>query len=57
MTPADILMWFIGRGGSDPDRVGSHGDAHGRPIQRRHWFDFIVFGLAQGSIYALIAMG
>jgi branched-chain amino acid transport system permease protein len=22
-----------------------------------HWFDFIVFGLAQGSIYALIAMG
>jgi branched-chain amino acid transport system permease protein len=23
----------------------------------RHWFDFVVFGLAQGSIYALIAMG
>jgi branched-chain amino acid transport system permease protein len=23
----------------------------------RHWFDFIVFGLAQGSIYALIALG
>jgi len=22
-----------------------------------HWFDFIVFGLAQGSIYALIALG
>jgi branched-chain amino acid transport system permease protein len=22
-----------------------------------HWFDFIIFGLAQGSIYALIAMG
>jgi branched-chain amino acid transport system permease protein len=23
----------------------------------RHWFDFMVFGLAQGSVYALIAMG
>jgi branched-chain amino acid transport system permease protein len=23
----------------------------------RHWFDFMIFGLAQGSIYALIAMG
>ena len=22
-----------------------------------HWFDFVVFGLAQGSIYALIALG
>ena len=22
-----------------------------------HWFDFVIFGLAQGSIYALIAMG
>ncbi len=22
-----------------------------------HWFDFLIFGLAQGSIYALIAMG
>jgi branched-chain amino acid transport system permease protein len=22
-----------------------------------HWFDFMIFGLAQGSIYALIAMG
>jgi branched-chain amino acid transport system permease protein len=24
---------------------------------RHHWFDFFIFGLAQGSIYALIAMG
>jgi len=24
---------------------------------RYHWFDFVVFGLAQGSVYALIAMG
>jgi branched-chain amino acid transport system permease protein len=23
----------------------------------RHWFDFLIFGLAQGSIYALIALG
>ena len=23
----------------------------------RHWIDFIIFGLAQGSIYALIATG
>jgi branched-chain amino acid transport system permease protein len=23
----------------------------------RHWFDFMIFGLAQGSVYALIAMG
>ncbi len=25
--------------------------------QPRHWIDFVIFGLAQGSIYALIAMG
>jgi len=24
--------------------------------QAHHWFDFVVFGLAQGSIYALIGM-
>jgi len=49
-------MWFIG-GGSDPDRVGFHGDAHGRPITAPGTGDFIVFGPRQGSIYALIAMG
>ena len=26
-------------------------------LPAHHWFDFVIFGLAQGSIYALIAMG
>ena len=38
-----------------PDRIRSDPDEG--PYTASHWFDFIIFGLAQGSIYALIAMG
>ncbi|MBM4332969.1 MAG: branched-chain amino acid ABC transporter permease [Deltaproteobacteria bacterium] len=57
MTPTDIVMWLIGGGmlaliiwGSTATLIAGRYTAH-------HWFDFMVFGLAQGSIYALIAMG
>ncbi len=53
----DSLMWLIGVaivalvvGGSFSTLKAGHYTA-------RHWFDFVVFGVAQGSIYALIAMG
>ena len=57
ITLTDILMWVIGAGilllivwGSAATLASGRYSAH-------HWFDFVVFGLAQGSIYALIALG
>jgi branched-chain amino acid transport system permease protein len=57
ITPTDIIMWLIGAvilaviiwGSTATLKVGTY--------TRHHWFDFVIFGLAQGSIYALIAMG
>jgi branched-chain amino acid transport system permease protein len=53
----DVLMWIIGAAilililwGSTATLASGRYSAH-------HWFDFVVFGLAQGSIYALIALG
>lgn len=57
MSPTDIVMWTIGAvllvmifWGSAATLVKGVYSAH-------HWIDFVIFGLAQGSIYALIAMG
>ncbi len=57
MSPTDIVMWSIGGillilicWGSIATLVKGVYSTH-------HWIDFIIFGLAQGSIYALIAMG
>jgi len=57
LSPTDIVMWSIGAvllimiiWGSVATLVKGVYSAH-------HWIDFIIFGLAQGSIYALIAMG
>jgi branched-chain amino acid transport system permease protein len=37
--------------------VGSFATLQSGHYSSRQWFDFVVFGLAQGSIYALIALG
>ena len=57
ITLQDALMGLIGGAilalilwGSTATLITGRYSSH-------HWFDFIVFGLAQGSIYALIAMG
>jgi branched-chain amino acid transport system permease protein len=50
-------MWLIGAGIVASIIVGSVATLASGRYEGRHWFDFMVFGLAQGSIYALIAMG
>jgi len=57
MTPTDILMWLIGGAMLFLIAWGSAATLAAGRYSARHWFDFVVFGLAQGSIYALIAMG
>jgi branched-chain amino acid transport system permease protein len=50
-------MWLIGAGIVGLILVGSTATLAAGIYTGRHWFDFMIFGLAQGSIYALIAMG
>jgi branched-chain amino acid transport system permease protein len=57
MTPTDVVMWFIGAAIVVLVLWGSAATLSQGKYSSYHWFDFIVFGLAQGSIYALIAMG
>ncbi len=57
MTPTDVVMWMIGGAFVVMIVAGSAATLASGRYSGRHWFDFVVFGLAQGSIYALIAMG
>ena len=57
ITPTDIVMWLIGGVILAVIIWGSTATLTAGRYTRHHWFDFIIFGLAQGSIYALIAMG
>ncbi len=56
-TPTDAVMWFIGASILVCVIWGSTATLSEGKYSSSHWFDFIIFGLAQGSIYALIAMG
>jgi branched-chain amino acid transport system permease protein len=56
-TPTDVVMWFIGAAILTCVIWGSTATLSEGKYSSYHWFDFIIFGLAQGSIYALIAMG
>jgi len=57
ISPTDLIMWFIGGAILCLIVWGSTATLTEGRYTHRHWFDFIVFGFAQGSIYALIAMG
>ena len=57
ITPTDLVMWLIGGGILALIVVGSTATLAAGRYTVRHWVDFLIFGLAQGSIYALIAMG
>jgi len=57
ITPTDMVMWFIGAAILALIIVGTTATLRAGRYTSHHWFDFVIFGLAQGSIYALIAMG
>ena len=50
-------MWLIGGGILLLILWGSAATLAAGRYSLHHWFDFFIFGLAQGSIYALIALG
>jgi branched-chain amino acid transport system permease protein len=57
ITSTDVVMWLIGAAALTLMIMGATATLSQGRYSAYHWFDFIVFGLAQGSIYALIAMG
>jgi branched-chain amino acid transport system permease protein len=57
ITATDAVMWLIGGAIIALIFWGSTATLSAGRYTSRHWLDFIIFGLAQGSIYALIAMG
>jgi branched-chain amino acid transport system permease protein len=57
LSPTDIVMWLIGATLLIMIFWGSTTTLVKGIYSLNHWLDFIIFGLAQGSIYALIAMG
>ncbi|MGZ3535584.1 MAG: branched-chain amino acid ABC transporter permease [Thermodesulfobacteriota bacterium] len=57
ITPTDVLMWLIGAAILTLVIWGSTATLSEGKYSAYHWFDFVIFGLAQGSICALIAMG
>src|SRR4030066_217685 len=57
ITPTDVVMWLIGAVMLAMIIWGSIATLTAGRYTRYHWFDLLIFGLAQGSVYALIAMG
>jgi len=53
----DVFMWLTGGAIVALIVIGSAATLTAGRYTTRHWFDFVIFGLAQGSIYALIALG
>ena len=53
----DIVMWLIGFGLLAAVVYGSYVTLSSGKYSPSVWLDFIIFGLAQGSVYALIALG
>jgi len=57
ISATDVALWIIGASLITLVIVGSIATLKSGKYSGKHWFDFIVFGLAQGGIYALIALG
>jgi len=53
----DIVMWLIGFGLLAAVLYGSYVTLSSGKYSPSVWLDFTIFGLAQGSVYALIALG
>jgi len=57
ITLTDVFMWLVGGSILLLIIVGSLATLRSGQYEARRWFDFLVYGLAQGSVYALIALG
>jgi branched-chain amino acid transport system permease protein len=53
----DVFMWLVGAALLLLIVVGTFLTIRGGKYSANQWFDLAVFGLAQGSVYALIALG
>lgn len=53
----DLVMWLIGAALAVLVIIGSYQTLTAGKYGAEVWRDFIIFGLAQGSIYSLIALG
>jgi branched-chain amino acid transport system permease protein len=57
LTFTDVILWLVGGFIAVLVIIGSLRTLFANPYGGVQWFDFTVSGLAQGSIYALIALG
>lgn len=53
----DVFMWLVGGTIMTLVVIGTISTLRAGQYSVRHYLDFIVFGVAQGSVYALIALG
>ena len=52
-----LVMWLIGILIVVGVGWGTYNTIRANPYSRENWIDFVIFGLAQGCLYALIALG
>ncbi len=57
LSGTDVALWLIGAGLVLMVVIGSIKSLSAGKYTTRQWIDFILFGLAQGGVYALIALG
>ncbi len=57
VSGTDVALWLIGAGLVLMVIIGSIKSLSAGKYTTRQWIDFILFGLAQGGVYALIALG
>jgi branched-chain amino acid transport system permease protein len=57
ITPTDFIMWLIGFAILAGAAVGTVSTLMVARYTGKQWAELVVFGIAQGSIYALIALG
>ncbi len=57
IDPTTLIMWLIGVLIVGGVAWGTFNTIRDNPYSRENWIDFVIFGLAQGCLYALIALG
>ncbi len=53
----DIMVWLFGLAILVIAVIGVIGSIHNAYYTKEQWMDFVVFGISQGGVYALIALG